>query len=60
MAGKPVPRKDATALTIEALCNTFLEAKEQEVESGELSRLIWEDLKRAREKLIQLAGRHTA
>lgn len=60
MAGKPVPPKDATALTIGELCNTFLEVKEQEVESGELSRLSWKDLKRASEKLIQLAGRHTA
>lgn len=59
MAGKPVPPKDSTALTIEDLCNSFLEARDHEVKSGELALLSWKDLKRASQKLIKLVGRHT-
>ena len=59
-AGKPIPPKDVEALTLEDLCNSFLEHRDALVQSGELSRQHWLDMKRCCEFLVEQLGRRTS
>jgi hypothetical protein len=40
-AGRPRPPTPVESLTVRDLCNTFLTAKREQVDSGELSGLSW-------------------
>jgi integrase len=57
--GKPVPPKDSDALSVADLVNTFLEHRDAQVKSGELSQRHFGDLKRTGAFLIECLGRNT-
>ena len=56
--GKTPPPKDVTALTVEDLVNSFLENRDNKVQSGEMSQRTWNDYKRTGEFLVASLGRH--
>ena len=55
-AGK-TPRPDSAALTVKALCNQFLNAKQTRVDGGELSPRTWTDYKDACAQAIAAFGK---
>ncbi len=52
-----IPRPDTRGLTLRELANRFLTAKQQQVDSGDLEELTWEDLRDACKLLIDYFGR---
>ena len=55
-----VPRPKTDGVTVAALCNEFLTAKRERVESGELSGRMWSEYHRACEGIIDGFGRTRA
>src|SRR5262249_17316553 len=51
------PRRDTDGLTVKELANHFPNAKNQLVQTGELSPLTWADYKRVAEELVRHAGK---
>ncbi len=58
-AGKIPPPQNIDALTVETVVNKYLELKESEVQSKELSQRTWDDLKRTGTMLVRELGRNT-
>jgi integrase len=56
LAGR-APRPDADALTVKALANDFLNAKQNLVDTGELSPRTWEGYKRAADEVTAAFGK---
>lgn len=58
-AGKPVPPKESDALTVGGLVNSFLEHRDTERKSGEITERHFAELKRTGAFVISALGRHT-
>jgi integrase len=50
------PRTDQGGITVRELCNRFLDAKRQKLETGELSELTWKDYQRTCRRLVEFIG----
>jgi integrase len=53
------PRADFDALTVKDVANTFLNAKKEAADAGELSARTWADYKSIMDKLVKGLGKHT-
>ena len=51
------PRPDTEGLTVKQLCNTFLNAKQARVDTGELSPRTWADYKEVTDLLVKHLGK---
>lgn len=59
VAGKTPPPRDSTALTVGDMVNLMLEARDADVQTGELSPRSWADYKRVGKIVIDQFGRYT-
>lgn len=57
IAGRKPRSKEADGLTVKELCNRFCNAKQQQVDSGELKQLSWNDYHKTCERLLDVFGK---
>lgn len=57
LAGRPRREDDSGKVTLQELCNRFLDFKRGEVEGGELVQVSWDDYRREAKRMLQALGR---
>ncbi len=60
LAGRTPRAFDANALTVKRLCDLFLESREAKIDTGEITKRHWDDLKKDATILADILGREAA